>query len=328
MQHTPFDISTEPQVPPSGDELLARLAGRRVNPHVPVTQERIKWDTILIVVVTIAIAIVSTPFLLHLSRNHAPVPKVTPKAATAPMTPTSPGMTRAQADALVAQARTAMIAGQFTTAAQLLDKVSGQLSDDTGASELRDENADHESRATTAMTSIQSGLTTGNWAMVHSGLAQLALVQPLTPEQQALDVRAIRESKVASEMATIRKLLDIGEPQVALQRAVADNARFGGGRFTSLASEARTQIADAAAPKIQPVPTAAAGANPSAAGAAAANAAANAAAAAAIKATATKTATTTKNSGAAAAATKTMGGGGTSPATGVDLNEWLAQMGN
>jgi hypothetical protein len=71
----------------------------------------------------------------------------------------------------------------------------------------------------------------------------MSKVIALTADQQALDVKAVRETQIGSEVATIRKLLETGSAPAALARAKYDVKRFNDARFTSLANEASGAIA-------------------------------------------------------------------------------------
>lgn len=206
------------QLPPQ-----ARIPqGPRRNPHATVHRYRVRWDNLVIVGLALAACAIGVPFLLH--GNASPNAggsshRYSQPASIEPADSVDESLTLEEANQLVARAREAMLAGRFEDAANLLSSIGGTVSDQSGASALRDENARRQAEFEQGAAEAMRAVDDEQWAQAVQAFAEVREIAPLTNELAAAERTAKLHAGTDRVIAAATEQLDEGNTAKALKVA-------------------------------------------------------------------------------------------------------------
>ena len=206
-------------------------------PHTSsATQLKIRWDNIAIVAVAIAVIGAGVPLLMHMSAPPAPAAHASTPAPTSTPKPeaTGPTFTLEQANERVAQARQLMLAGEFEKAQELVIDIGGAISDQSGASILRNEIATRQANFAQFMDDARTAHDAGKWSDALRAIAGAEKLAPLPEDLQRID-RHSRSMQLQDQTARrINALVHDGKLNDAREQAHHALMQFNNERFTKL----------------------------------------------------------------------------------------------
>jgi hypothetical protein len=236
--------------------LAARLAAAP-----PAPAYRIRWDNIGIVVLALVAIAILLPtvnrFATHITGlDQARTPAKTAKKAkktiaAEPEESVAPDAPKTLDEALqiVASARTAMQKGDFDEARQLLSVVGSDFADTSGASELRDENAQRQQQFEALTADAQAAASDEKWREAHDLLRQAAAIAPLSTELNTIKAQAVRNLAIEGSLDQAQTQLAQGNGPAAKETATKGYDRYGDERFTKLLTEIETTMRERAEAK-------------------------------------------------------------------------------
>jgi hypothetical protein len=236
-------IPPQHQLPPSLNGYTRPHRSSTANGGTP-PGYRVKWDNIAIIAVAVLACIIVVPMLLKLG-SHKPGAPV--KAAKLHRTDPDDGvvkstMSLSQAQDLVEQARVAMNEGRFDDATALLSGIAGPVSDESGASSLRDQVARRMAEHDDLIADLAKAVETENWDVVLTTIAQIKSLAPLTQEQVGLAKQAALQLKAQDAYDKAMAAYERGDLREALSIATAANARFHTDALDALQDKLRAEL--------------------------------------------------------------------------------------
>lgn len=189
------------------------------NPHAPRYRYRMRWDNLAIIGAAIAVCAIALPWVLGLDTTgtaRTGTHTYSPPARVAAADHPDESLTLDEANDLVAQARAAMLVGRFDDAANLLSRIGGTLSDQSGASALRDENARRQAEFEQACSDAMAAVEARRWTDAVKGFDAARKIAPLTPELEKAELTARRGAGAAAIVAKANAQLDVGNTKAAL----------------------------------------------------------------------------------------------------------------
>lgn len=242
---------------PGAQPDLRLLPFDTANPYAPSHQYRMRWENlavIALVLVAAALAVALVYGLARDARQSAPgtgaddrVRRIATPIADTPSS-TEPAMTASQADRLVAEARVAMLAGRFDEADRLLADVDGDVGDASGASAVRDENANRHARFQAHARELLNLVAQRRWSDAHARAVAARKLAPLPPKLAQADRRAVREMRAASVLAQASELSDQGDTAAALALAQSGYTTYRTPALADLVAELAGVLAQQSTP--------------------------------------------------------------------------------
>jgi hypothetical protein len=218
----------------------------------------VKPEHVLLAAVVATLAVVAAIVLAEGTGTPATTPTIRQPPAptkTTPNTSTSSQAAQLQdARSRIAQAKILLSHGEFDRASALVNGIDGSISDDTGASDMRDQIARAQGAYDDDLTTAQAAADSGDWTTVASATADAATYAPLPAEMTDLANQAKEQLAERSDYQTAHAAFVAGDSSQALILARAGLATWQTDDFRRLI--ARIQAPSGAAST--PAPAAAA----------------------------------------------------------------------